>query len=830
MNHLTELWRRLTYWIHRNRIQRELEEEMAAHREMMGVERARSFGSTLKLREESNEAWGFGWWDRLLQDLRYGLRMMRKAPGFSLTAVLVLALGIGVNITAFEFLNFFVLRPLPVKDPHTLVRITRKSAENTSTNVSYKEYEFIRDHNTVFSAVMGSIDDSLLLDSGEKLTAHFVTRNFLDELGMIPAYGQSLRRDALEPGAVVIGYQCFQNHFGGDSSWIGRTVELNHRKATIIGVAPAGFTGLATQHIDVWAAVEDHPLYFPGSDHLTSHASQPMHLKARLSPGVSIRTAEDALRPLLQQLYEAHPQDYWKGEWAAVQPGGTRERLEGNAIPAVAIASVLVLLVLFTACANLGNLLLARGVARERELSIRGSVGASRWRLVRQLLTESLMLALLGAAAGLGFAILTMRALLIAFPAPLAFDLTPDWRILAFAGGMALLATLLFGLAPALQTTRRTHAQATRLRTILLTTQVAASCALLIVSGLLVRGLHRGLSTDPGFDYEQSLTVDPNLYAVSRKGEAARAYLDQLQSRLRQVTGVESVTLATLSPFAGRMAVLMHDIGMISFNQVDGSYFETLRIPMLRGRTFQKGDTDVVILSERAAQRLWPNQDPIGKVFRTRNPRDQWTVIGVARNAPIVQFGNGDAMELYRPLERMQDALVIVRATRADAVLGAVQKVSNQIDSTVVPRVALVREQFELRLRERKLSAAAVSLLGTTAMLLAIVGLAGLISFTVTQRTREIGIRLALGASRAAAMRIGFERLLLPIGVGLAIGIGGATALGTALRSQLFGLSAVDPASYAMALLSFVLLGAASSLLPLRRAARVDPAVALRHE
>ncbi len=828
---MRELWRRLAYILQRGKVQRELEEEMAAHREMMGQERGRAFGSALKLREEANDAWGFGWWDRLWQDVRYGFRTMLRSPGFSLTAIAVLAFGIGVNVTAFEILNFFVLRPLPVKEPQSLMRLSRRSTENASSEVSYPEAEFVRANNHVFSAIMGRIQESTTLDGGEKLETHFISRNYLDELGMIPSYGRGLRTDVHEPGAVVLSYECFTRKFGGDSSWIGKTVRINKQPATIIGVGPAGFTGIGLHQVDVWAAIEDHPLYYPGSDFLTSHTSFPVRLYARLATGVSRKAAEDSLRPLVDSLRQQFPKDYWEGEWMPVDPGGSMERLDQGAIPALTLAGTLVFLVLATACANLGNLLLARAISRERELSIRTSVGAGRWRLVRQLLTESLLLSFFGAIAGLGLSIWTLQAMIWIYQPPIVVqDLTPDWRVLAFAGGAALLATLLFGLAPALQATRRTGKQSNRLRTILIATQVAASCALVIVSGLLMRGLHRGLATDPGFTVEQAATIDPNLYAVARKGEAARAYLDQMQNSIRNIPGVEAITLATLSPFGGRTALLLHEIGKIAFNEVDGSYFETLQIPLLAGRTFQAGDQEVAIVSERLAQRLWPGESPLGKVFRTSNPKDQWVVVGVARNAPVIQFGDSDAMEVYRPLKRPEDAFVIVRAINISAVRAAIQQAANNVDPKVLPRVTLVRENFELRLRDRKMATGAITLLGAAAMLLAMIGLAGLISYTVTQRTKEIGIRMALGASRNGAMMVGVQRLLWPIAAGIAIGMVGAWALGTGLRSQLFGLSAVDPLSYAIALAVFSAFSIASSLGPLLRAAKVDPAIALRHD
>jgi predicted permease len=827
-----EFWRRLTYFARRKKLQRELHEEMEAHREMMGDERGRMFGSTLKLREEANDAWGFAWWDDLRQDLRYGIRSLRRSPGFTLTAVLVLAFGLGVNLTAFEILNFFVFRPMPVRDPYTIVRLNREAPGSRATNVSYRTYDFYNRHKgSSFAAMMASVHETLTLEGGQPLATRFVSRNYLDELGAMPAYGRLLRADAHEPGAVVLSYRCFERRFGADPSWIGKTVKINKQSALIIGVAPAGFNGLSKQTVDVWAAIEDQPAYFPGSKMLTAFDLHPVHFYGRLAPGVTMTAARDAMRPVAAELRRQSPNDYWEGEWLAVDPGGNRERLNSETLPVLTLAAGLVLLVLLTACANLGNLLLARGAARERELSIRSSTGASRMRLIRQLLTENLLLAVLGAIVGLALSTLILKVLLYYFEPTALFDVTPDWRVLTFTAAAAIVSSLMFGLMPALQTTRRSIHQSGRLRTFLIASQVATSCALVILSGLLVRGLQHGLQIDMGFSFEQSITVDPNLIALGRKGDAARAYTDTLEATVRRLPGVQAASLATISPFGGRTATAIYHSLRIAFNEVDPAYFETLEIPLRRGRTFDaKKDQDTIIVSERLAHKLWPGEEPLGKVFAWPGGKDQWTVIGVAANASIMQLGDAEALEMYRPLKRPEDAILIVRTANAAASLHAIQDAVNRIDSTVVPLVSLVRDRFEIRLRDHKLSTTAITMLGVTAMILAVVGLAGLISFTVTQRTREIGLRMALGATQRQSIWVGIEKLIRPVAVGALLGSAGAWGLGTVMRSQLFGVSPADPLSYATAIFGFALLAAAAASPSLLRASRVDPAIALRHD
>jgi predicted permease len=825
---MSEFWRRIGYLLNRRRIERELEEEMAAHRAQM--EDPTAFGSTLKLREESNDAWGFGWFDRLKQDVSYAARILRRSPGFTLTAVAVLAVGIGLNVTAFGFLNTAMFRPLPgIENAHSVMRLTRRAPGSSSTNISYPAYDFYNRNKQNFSSLFAAASAELTYEETERWKSKFVTPNYFQELGVGPSYG---RLESREPGDVVLSSNFFVRRFAGDPSIVGKRILLNRKAARVIGVAASSFQGLDPEGVDAWGFLEDHPHFFADSKLLTSIDMQPLHLYGRLSDGTSPKAAEAAMRPIVDQRRKIAPTEIWEGEYLYVAPGaysiGGSEKLLGPLL----IASTLLLLVLLTACANLGNLLLARSLGREREFSIRTAIGATRGRIIRQLMTESVALALLGALAGLALSSLATTILVRALDWPSYIDAAPDWRVASFAFLSGLFASLLFGLAPALQATRTNPVRAARLRHVLIGAQAAACCVLLILSGLLTRSLFKSISEKPGFAYEQSAIVDPNLNGVGRSGQSARIYLEQLKARISEINGVQSTSIATIPPLGQRSNTTRLPVGIALINEIDPEYFNTMQILLLRGRTFRPGDRDVVILSERTASRLWPNEEALGKEYTSRDGKVRRTVIGIASNAPIYSPGDPDAMEIYLPLqeESFEHALLLVRTENLTPIQKALQNAANEIDSTVIPSVSAMREGMTRRVNNSRSAALTVSALGAVSLSLAVVGFAGLIGFSVTQRTREIGIRLALGATRWQVMRIAFDRLVLPTASGIFTGMVLAAGLSYVLRSELYGLSTIDPLAFLSAPALFLAFALLFSLGPLSRAAKIAPATALRHE
>jgi predicted permease len=831
MRVIAELWRRAHYLFNRRRLQRELAEELEAHRAEMG-DRRPGFGSSLKLREDSNDAWGFGWFDRLWQDVHYGARILRKSPGFTLTAVAILALGIGLNVTAFGFLNVMALKPLPVPDPKSIVLLWRSAPGSMADNFSYLSFDFYRRHNTVFSKMWAIRGGELLLDSGEKVRTRFVTSDFFGEMGGFPELGRFLS-PAAEPGGVVLSHRFWQGHFGGDSSIVGRKIRFNKYTAVVLGVAPPKLITVAPEELDVWAPLTDYPLYFPNSKILTDLEMMSSQVYGRLRPGISSKAAEAGLRPIVDQYRQVSPNAAWKDEYLPLYPGGYAMYLNAREMAILPLPAALLLLVLAATCANLGNLMLARGAMRAREIAIRSAAGAGRARIVRQLFTESVMLSLLGAAASIPLSMIAIRLFIFFADAPDSLDFTPDWRVCVFALVVALLAAVLFGLAPALRTSRPSATGTSRTRLVLVAAQVATSCILVILSGLMTRALERGLTKSPGFSFAQSANIFVGLSEAGFKGHSARLFLDRFRARINQVPGVESVALSILPPLGNSFAWMGHPVGNITMHGVDGHYFDTMRIPLLAGRSFLSTDPDTnIIVGERLAQRLWPGANALGKDFIEPDSKAHWTVIGVAANAPVVGFGDNDTMELYRPLtdRSMEFAAVVVRTANIDAALSTLQQVATGGDGMISARLVPMREGYENRLKGGRMAAMSISALGGVALLVAIVGLAGLISYAVTQRTREIGIRMALGAKPSDALRVGLSQLVKPVGMGMLIGIAAAAGLAQTLRFTLYGLSTVDPVAYVSALLLFAALVAIAAIPPLRRAARVDPATALRHD
>jgi predicted permease len=446
-------------------------------------------------------------------------------------------------------------------------------------------------------------------------------------------------------------------------------------------------------------------------------------------------------------------------------------------------------------------------------------------------MTESLLLALMGAVAGLILSAITIRVAVRVLDWPSFVAVAPDWRVIGFAFGTAIAASLFFGLAPALQATRTDARHAARLRLALIGTQTATSCALLILSGLLTRGIQKAVDTSPGFSFEESAVIDPGLAGVGREGKSAQLYFEELRTRIAQVAGVEATALATTPPLGDRTSTRRTAHGNMHVNHIDSGYFETMRIPLRSGRAFQKGDTNVIIVGERAAAKLFPNVDPIGKEFVSGDGKQRWSVIGVVANASITSPGDPDAMELYFPIQESDlSTVLLVRTTRLNDVIKTLQQTANAIDSRVIPQITPMRDGMASRIRNTRDGAMAVTLLGVVSLALALIGFVGLISFAVTQRTREIGIRLALGATRWEVMRLGLESMMLPTAGGLVAGLAGAAGLAYALRSQLFGLSSLDPVTFGLVPVLFLALALLCSMGPLGRAARVDPATALRHE
>jgi predicted permease len=821
---MSQFLRRLRYLLNRRRFDQELAGELEFHREMAGNIR---LGNPLRLREEARDAWGWTWIDRLSQDLRYAFRKLRQSPGFTITAVLMLALGVGVNVAAFGFFNLMVLRPLPVRDPGTLLHFRRASPQGMADNFPYPEAAFFSEYSKNLSAVMAANLAKLKLDRQDTLIdANFVTVNYFKELGAIAKLGRLLDPNQDHAPAVVLSYPFWRRSFASDPSIAGKTVHLNGKPVTIIGVAAADFSGLGSDPPDVWAPITQQPYFVAAS----SDGSWDINVQmwGRLKPGVTPAVAEAELASLAAQLRQKNPKDIWENETLPSEPGGYAMAVRPEMYPVLALASALGLLILGAACATLSSLLLARGVSREREIAIRISIGAGRARLMRQLFTESLVLALLGSIAGLALDAVTLRMLMTWTDSPAWLNAAPDWRVTVFAIGLGFAAAILFGLMPAWQIARQRY-RATKVRHFLIGAQVAASCVLLIVASLFVRALNHALTNSPGYEYREVISIDPRLDGYSP--EQAAAYFDTLKRRLSHVPGVESISMASNPPLGNRWTVNNTRAGghplNIHFNNIDPQFFHTMKIPLLLGRNLTTGDRDAIVVSDSLARIEWPSEDPIGKTF------DKGTVVGVSANARLVSPEDSDAVEVYHLAQPdlLPQMVVLLRTSRPpEAMVSLVASLTKSIDSRLFPETQLLRTSFNRKMDLERYATVTFTSLGFLAMMLACLGIVGVVAYAVSQRTKEIGIRMALGARPPDVLSIVLRQFSSPVIAGLVGGTGAAAALSQLLRRQLYGISNLDLIAYLAAIAVFTVAAGLAAWLPARRALRIDPMVALRYE
>ena len=526
-----------------------------------------------------------------------------------------------------------------------------------------------------------------------------------------------------------------------------------------------------------------------------------------------------------------YPDVIWDNEYVVITPGAHFFTLQDGP-PVLAFVSVLVLLILGVACANLGGLLMARGVGRRREIQLRLDLGARKSRVFRQLLTESLLLGMLGSVAALPLSYVVLRAALVYADAPEWMSAAPDWRVVAFTGVMGFVAALFFGMLPTLQMVRQKKGSALW-HQFVVCAQVGASCVLLILSGLLVRATLHTLYTDPGFGYQQVLALDPGLGDHGYTPATAQDYLEQLQNRIRTVPGVASVSTALLPPLVSngtRISGVTVDGRQIKTypNWVGADFFQTMGIPVLRGRTLRAGETHAVVISQSLARKRWPTEDPIGK---------EWTgkdiVVGIVGNTRAMELNNSDATEIYYPAaaENFPGMSIMIRTAGApDTLSPTIKAIAAGIDPKLFPTITPLKVGFLKSIGQVEQIAAIISTLGGVAIFLAVVGLLGLVTYAVSQRTKEIAIRLAVGASRVEIFSVVLRRFAWPVATGLVLGVGMAAAASQVLRRGLYGLSGLDPISYASAIALLVAILAAAALLPIRRAFRIDVARILHAE
>jgi predicted permease len=835
---MMELLRRISYLWNRRRLEREMAEEMAYLRELMSPDRRTNFGDDQRLREDAREMWGWTWLDRLHQDLTYGARVLRNAPGFTLTAMLVLVLGIGVPLSAFRVV-LAELQGGSAPDPDSLVRLTRRAPGAHMTNLTYPELAFYATNAKSFRNVIGVSERNQAVFSEaaagstsesipESINVAFATANYFPEFGIAPALGRVLtpddERPAAEP-AAVIGEVFWQRRLGGDPAVIGRSIRVNDKLLRVVGVMPRS----ATIRDDVWVPLVRQPYVVEGSTLLTDWSSA-LELYGRLRPGVSPQASQQETLALAARLRERWPDRVWKGEFLEARPINEFDS-NSEEFKIVLTAAVLVLLLLVAACANLGTLVLARGVTREREIRVRMAIGAGRLRIVRQLFTESLLLAVLSALGALLLSTIVVKV--IQLQQNSTATLVPDWRALAATFGAAILAALVFGLPPAFRLASLMP-RAGRARTIFLGAQVAVSCLLLVVSSLLVKSGQRLRTADPGFDYRHLVWISPGLKAHGYGEPAAQAYLDLLRARTAALPGVKATSQVWLGPWSD-LHMWANWMGrQYAGNHVDPQFVETMGMRLVRGRNFRPGEDGVAIISEAAARVLWPDQDALGKSLPWGTHGQ--TVIGVVRNASTVYVGKPEPMEFYLPPLRSEasDSVLLVRVSGSPHdFVRRLQDTTRGLDERLQPTVQVVTDLYDREVQKASVALAVIAILGTVAILLSVIGLAGLAGYTVAQRTREIGLRIALGARASHVVRAILAPMNRPIFIGFVFGALGGAGVASLLRSgvpTMAGLNVFDPLPYVMALVFFAVVVALSILAPGRRATRINPLQALQHE
>jgi predicted permease len=843
---------RLSRLLRRRQLEKELDRELRFHFDshvadkmaagMSEAEARRTvrleFGGLEQVKEDCRESRGTMWLESIMQDLRFGARILARSPSFSLTAILVLALGIGVSTIAFSLYDIVTLKSLPVRDPETLVSIERRSPANIEPGVPHVSIAYYRENARSLSAVMETMrGPAMVLNRDEqRVNPSFVSSNYFDELGALPDAGRLFhpkREDAGSAPVAVLSYRLWQRRFNSDPSIVGKTIYLAGKPATVIGVTQSGFANLGANFPDLWLPLEQHSYFIAGSKPLNDPKSDRNTIMwGRLAPGVNREAAAQELLSLTGQLRKAYPGLIWDHERILVKPGAHfLSSQEGN--PFLPAAALLVLLILTVACANLGGLLMARGVGRRREIQLRIDLGARRSRIFRQLITESLLLGLLGSLAALPLSYCVLHIALVYADAPVWMSALPDWRVLVFTVAMGFLAALAFGLLPALQMIRRKNGKALG-QQLVVCAQVAASCVLLILAGLLAHAALHTLYADPGFQYEQVLSIDPGLGEHGYTPATAKIYLDELQSRLRAVPGVTSVSAVFSPPLVNKMVMFTtidvdgHSV-MIYPNWVGSEFFETMSIPLLRGRYLHPAERNAVVLSESLARKRWPTEDPIGK--RWNDGKD--IVVGVVGDTRAMELNNTDATEMYAsPAEdQLPGMSILIRIAGArEGLIPNIKSIAGNIDPKLFPAMTFLKAGFRKNVVQVEQITTIVGLLGSVATFLALVGLLGLVGYTVSQQTKEIAIRLAVGANSADIYFAIVRRFAWPVVIGLVIGLGTTVGLSQIIRRALYGVSGLDPISYLGAVSLLVAVLSFAALVPIRRALKLDVFSILRVE
>src|SRR5467141_140301 len=868
----------------KERVSQELDEELNGFLEMAAVEKVkqgmnrndalravRLERGNLETTKEVVRAAGWeSFVETLWQDLRFAVRMLRNSPGFTAVAVLTLALGIGANTAIFSLVNGVLLRPLPYRNPNRLTMVWEKSRDGSRENVGYATYLDWKSKNKSFEeiAIYSSWQPVLQVGEPEQLNGLRVTSNYFRTLGIRPEIGRDFLPEEDAPTGnkvVMLSHSLWQRKFNSDSNIVGKPINMNATQYIVAGVLPARYQSLMNQDprggvVEIWRAL--------GYD-----VSQPWacrtchHLVAigRLRDGVAITQANAEMDTISAALSKAYPKEY---DDIGVILTPIREQLLGPASTPLYVLLGAVSFVLLVACANLANLLLSRATDREREVAVRTVLGATRGRIIRQLLAENCVLGLLGAAAGLLPAYWTPKVLasMGAGDLPRLDQVHLDWRVLLFTVGVALLTGIAAGLAPGSRLSKNNmhdslkeglrgsgSVASRRLRGLLIVSEVALSLTLLIGAGLLLRSLSRLLVVSPGFDPTNVLSMQTSALGQRFNDNAVvRQYFADAIERLRALPGVQSAAAASQIPLAGNMDKYgFHVEGKMHANPeedpsaerycITPGFLETMRIPLLRGRDISRADTatapQVLLIGETTARRMWPGEDPIGKRVKLGGvDQPWWIVVGVTGDVHHAGLEADPDMQMYIPQQQwpFPDGLMVfvVRAASSPAAISsAAQQAIHSIDATQpISRIMPLETYVGLSVQRRKFALILIGAFAVTALTLSLVGIYGVTAYSVAQRTRELGIRIALGAQRGELLRLLLRQGMQLVACGVIAGVITSLALTRFLASMLFDVQPTDLLTFGSVVLLLVAVSLAACFLPARRAMRVDPIVALRYE
>jgi predicted permease len=901
MNLLRTWFLRLRNLFQKDQLDQELSDELKSHMEMhiednlrsgMSPEEARrvallKLGGFEQTKESVRDHRGIPWLETVLQDLRFGMRMLRKSPGFTAAAVLTLALGIGANTSIFHLIDAVRLRSLPVSNPQDLVSVQVKGGSHfgvtagDETFLTYPLWEQIRDHQKSLSGVFAweSWDFSVGQGSQSKsITGLWVSGDMFSTLGIVPAKGRLLspeddRSGCGTPG-VVLSYGFWQSEFGGQDSAIGKRLLVEDRSVEIIGVTPPEFTGLEVgESFDLAVPFCSVTGFHPSDNNLVRRDYFWLRVLGRLRPGVTVAQASAELETLSTGLIEATIptgysdqalKTYRNYTLAAYSAGNGSSHLREAYGTSLWLLLGITGLVLLIACANIANLMLARASVREREMAVRLALGASYWRLARQMLAESLLLSGAGAILGVAFAGIFSRSLVQLLSTEgnrLQLDLSLDWRVLVFVAAVAILTSVVFGLAPAFRSSRlepgdalksagrgKTGGRASHsFQRLLVVSQIAVSLVLLVGALLFVHSFWNLSKVDPGFRQDGILTASLDLGKLHLSPERFESIRRELLAQIRSIPLVESAATSTHTPFAGSWtsAVNVESIeGSSKFTWVSPGYLQTLQIPLIAGRDFSDLDTStsprVAIVSQAFARRFFSGRNPIGKIIRTLPepgyPAASYEIVGVVKDTKYSSLREeSPPSESYAPASQFPAGgpwtAVLIRSSSP---LGAVTATAREKISAVSPEISMdfqVLKSFinDGLVRERMMALLSGSF-GLLAVLLAMIGLYGVISYIVALRRAEIGVRMALGASRQNIVVIVLRQTMVLLAVGIAMGTILALVAVRGAGSLLFGIQPADPLTLIGASLLLAGVALAASFVPARRATRVDPMIALRYE